>query len=150
MPQSLTQIYIHLVFSTKSRQPRLTDDLREELHHRFVGLLRRRGCEPIELGSVTDHVHLLLRQPRTESLADIVRDIKVGTSLWLRDLTPELADFHWQTGYGAFSVSTSHLPVVRNCVALQAERHRTRSFKDEMRSLFRRHGIQWNERWVWE
>lgn len=150
MPQSLAQIFIHLVFSTKNRHPVLADSIRDELHAYFGGIVENLGGLLLKTGSVADHVHLLISHPRTCAPADLVQEIKTGSSKWLKTHGPRFRDFHWQNGYGIFSVSPSHRPAVEEYLAKQAEHHRTVSFQDEYRKLLAKYGLQFDERYVWD
>lgn len=134
MPQSLSKIAIHLVFSTKNRQPVLTDEvLRSELHKYLGGVSRSLDCPTIVVGGVEDHVHILGRMSRTISPADWVKELKRVTSHWLKKQQPELDSFRWQAGYGAFSVSQSEIERVVKYIKNQHEHHRQQDFKAEFR-----------------
>jgi REP-associated tyrosine transposase len=110
VPQSLAQIYIHVVYSTKGRRRYLQDlALRSELHKYLGGICRNLECPSLTVGGVEDHVHILCRLSRTCTVSDLVRELKRESSKWLKTKSPELADFHWQDGYGAFSVSPGHV-----------------------------------------
>ena len=105
MPQSLAKILVHTVFSTKDRRPSLCDRaLREEAHHYLGGILTHLDCQPLVVGGVEDHVHLLCALSRTCDAATMVKEVKRGSSLWLKTRGPELNDFAWQNGYGIFSI----------------------------------------------
>jgi putative transposase len=109
MPQSLADVLIHLVFSTKGRAPFLkTAEVREQLNAYLVGALKDLGCPSLITRSVEDHVHILCQLSRTIAIAQLVKEVKSNSSVWLKDQGPGLRDFHWQAGYGAFSVSHSN------------------------------------------
>ena len=151
MPQSLAKILLHTVFSTKERRPFLRDEpLREELHRYLGGILTNLGCQPLVIGGVDDHVHLLFALSRTATVADVVKELKRGFSVWLKSRSPALVDFAWQNGYGVFSIGPSQVDAVRAYIAGQAEHHRKTSFQDELRELFRRYEIEFDERYVWD
>jgi REP element-mobilizing transposase RayT len=151
MPQSLSAVYLHLVFSTKQRRPFLRDrDLREETHAYLGGISKALGCTPVRIGGVEDHVHLLARQSRTLSQAGWVKELKRSSSLWLKERDRAMCDFAWQAGYGAFSVSASNVEAVRDYIARQEEHHRKASFQDEFRAMLKKHGVTWDERYVWD
>jgi putative transposase len=121
---SIAKILLHAVFSTKDRRPFLADDdLRAELHAYIGGVLKNHDCQPIITGGVADHVHVLHALSRTTSVAEIVKEIKRATSLWIKAQDPDLHDFAWQGGYGAFSIGASQIEVVRDYIARQAEHH---------------------------
>ncbi len=150
MPQSLANILVHLVFSTKERAPFLQDAWRDDLHGYIGGIVRRCGADLLAANSVTDHIHLFFPLPRTISAADLVKEIKTGATKWIHQKDPLLAAFHWQAGYGIFSVSHSHKEAVIQYIARQQEHHRDVSFQDEYRHLLEKHAIQYDERYVWD
>jgi putative transposase len=151
MPQSLSAVYIHLVFCTKDRRPFLRDKtVRSTLHSYLGGIAKQLECAPIQIGGVDDHVHLLIRFGRTITQAECVKELKRVSNKWLKEHGSEYADFEWQGGYAAFSVSQSNLEQVKQYVAGQEEHHRKISFQDELRTLLRRHEIKWDEKYVWD
>jgi REP element-mobilizing transposase RayT len=150
VPQSLAKILVHTVFSTKDRRPFLRDQLlRDELHRYLGGILTNLDCQPIIVGRVEDHVHILCSLSRTCEAAAMVKEVKRGSSLWLKTKSPDLADFAWQNGYGIFSIGFSQIDAVRDYIAGQEEHHRKVSFQDEFRQLLRRYEIELDERYVW-
>jgi REP element-mobilizing transposase RayT len=151
MPQSLSGVYIHLVFSTKERRPFLKDiAVREQLHAYLGGISNRLACPPVTVGGVEDHVHLLARFGRTITQADWVKELKRVSNLWLKEQGPAYAGFEWQGGYADFSVSSSNLERVRAYIANQQHHHHRMSFQDELRALFEKHGLEYDERYVWD
>jgi putative transposase len=153
MPQSLCQNYVHIVFSTKDRVPLVQDaGLRTELFRYLGGLCREHESPPLEVGGVADHVHLLVRLGKSVSVAELVRDLKRASSHWIKPKSSDayVQDFHWQAGYGAFSLSPSHLEAAREYVRNQEEHHRQESFQDELRRLCRKYGIEIDERFAWD
>ncbi|MES2695485.1 MAG: IS200/IS605 family transposase [Verrucomicrobiota bacterium] len=150
MPQSLGQILLHLVFSTKNREPVLEASIHPELHAYIGGIVRHQNGDLLKAGSVADHIHLLLVHPRTISPADLVQDIKTSSSKWLKTVGPQYARFHWQSGYGIFSVSSSHRAAIESYLSAQAEHHRTVTFQEEYRQLLQKHGLAYDERYVWD
>jgi REP element-mobilizing transposase RayT len=150
MPQSLSAVYIHLVYSTKERRPFLKDEaIRESLHRQLGGISKKLGCAPIIVGGVEDHVHLLARFGRTITQAEWVKELKRVSNLWLKK-EHGIRQFEWQGGYAAFSVSQSDVEHVKKYIANQPEHHKKISFQDELRSLFKQHHVEWDERYVWE
>ena len=151
MPQSLAKILVHTIFSTKERRPFLRDkSLREELHRYIGGILARHDCQPLIIGGTEDHVHMLSTLPRTSNAAEMVKETKRGSSLWLKTKNPDLRDFAWQNGYGIFSVGFSQVETVRQYIAGQEEHHRKVSFQDEYREFLKRYEIEFDERFVWD
>jgi len=151
MPQSLSAVYIHLVFSTKDRRPFLRDKAtREALHAHLGGISKRLDCPPLVVGGVEDHVYLLARFGRTITQADWVKELKRVSNSWLKDQGPDFADFAWQGGYPDFSVSQSNVERVKKYIANQEQHHRKSGFQDELRELLRKHNVEWDERYVWD
>ncbi len=150
MPQSLAQILVHLIFSTKNREAWLADDIRDELHAYIGGIIENQKGTLLKAGSVVDHIHLLIAHPRTCAPSEMVQDIKTGSSKWLKTKGARYQDFHWQSGYGLFSISPSHRPALERYIANQAEHHRRFSFQDEYRRLLKKYSIQLDERYVWD
>jgi len=150
VPQSLASLLVHLVFSTKDREAFLHDELRDALHAYIGGIVA--DCSGILLcaGSVADHVHLLVSHPRTIAPADLVKEIKIGSSKWIKERDKGLSAFHWQGGYGMFSISPSHREALERYIGNQAEHHRVTTFQEEYRRLLTRYGVEWDERYVWD
>ena len=150
MPQSLSHILIHLIWSTNERHPWLTPGIREKAHAYLAGAVRQCACEAYRVGGVADHVHLAVRLSRTLSPADLVKEVKTASSKWLKTQSPALAAFAWQRGYGAFSVGPTSLDALLHYIETQDEHHRTRTFQDEYRDFLKKYGIEYDERYVWD
>ena len=151
MPQSLSAVYIHLVFCTKERRPFLRDkSVRDKLHAQLGGISKTLECPPLIVGGVGDHVHMLCRFSRTITQAEWVKEVKRVSNGWLKEQGPGYADFEWQGGYADFSVSQSNLDQVKEYIAEQEEHHRKMTFQDELRALLRKHEIEFDERYVWD
>lgn len=149
MPQSLSQIYIHLVFSTKDREPWIQPTVQPRLHAYLAGTLNAIDCPALVVGGMPDHVHLLFRLSRKSALSDVVKDAKVESSKWMKD-EGGASEFAWQAGYGAFSVSASQLETVTHYIQHQAEHHATRTFQEEFRRMLELYQIDYNEAYVWD
>ena len=150
MPRSLARLHIHLVFSTKNREPLITDAVRDSLHAYMATVLQNLGCAPMLINSVEDHAHLIFDLARTVSISQAVEDVKKSSSKWIKTQGPEFAGFAWQSGYGAFAVSESNVEAVREYIANQREHHRKKSFQEEYRQFLERHRIAFDERYVWD
>jgi len=150
MPQSLSLTILHLVFSTKDREPSIVPEVLPELHAYLATIARNHDGECYRVGGVADHVHLAIRLSRTISIANLVSELKSSSTRWLKTRSPILAKFAWQRGYGAFSVGPKDLNAVIAYIDGQAEHHRTRSFQDEYRAFLRQYGIEFDERYVWD
>lgn len=149
MPQSLANIYIHLIFSTKNRHSFLTDSVRPNLHAYFATVGKTIDCPIIIVNSVEDHVHILHRLSRTTTIAKAVEEFKKSTSKWLKSKSPDLAKFSWQSGYGAFSLSESQLDSVTAYIQNQREHHRAKSFKEEFREFLTKNNLSFDEEHIW-
>ncbi len=148
--QSLSKILLHVVFSTKNREPWLQEDVRRRIHAYMATVCRDLGAEVSDVHGVSDHVHIITTLPRTISQAELLQKIKTTSSKWIKTLDAEYRGFSWQRGYAAVSVSPSQLDVVLQYVRNQEEHHRSRSFQEEYRELLRKHGIEFDEQFVWD
>jgi len=150
MPQSLSKLYIHLIFSTKQREPLLLRPLRERVHAYLATVLNTLDSPARQIGGMSDHVHILFRMSRNHALADVVETIKTSSSKWIKTQSPALRAFHWQNGYGGFSLSPSEAEAVAENIDRQEEHHRTASFQEEYRKFLQTYGIEYDERHVWD
>ena len=150
MPQSLARLHVHLIFSTKHRERLITDAVRASLHAYMSTVLQNLGCAPVLINSVEDHVHILFELARTVSVSQAVEDVKKSSSKWIKTQGADFVEFAWQAGYGAFAVSESKVPTVREYIARQQEHHRRKSFQEEYRAFLERHGVAFDERYVWD
>ena len=150
MPQSLSAVYIHLIFSTKERYPYLRDEnLQEDLHAYLGEVSKRLDCPPIRVGGVEDHLHILSRFGRTITQAEWVKELKRVSNVWLKE-EGKLRYFQWQAGYADFSVSASNLERVKKYIENQRQHHRRLGYQDEVRKLLRKHSMEWDERYIWD
>ncbi len=150
MSQSLAKNLLHLVYSTKNRQLWIPREHRDALYAYQAGIFREWESPAIIIGGVEDHVHALFSLSRNHPLKKIVEEVKKGSSKWMKANGPQNADFHWQAGYGAFSVSQSNVAAVIRYIGRQEEHHRKMTFQEELRQLFRRHIIEFDEQYVWD
>ncbi len=148
MPQSLAKNTLHLVFSTKNRRPWLTDDVRPRLFAYLAGIFREWDSPAIEIGGFDDHVHALFVLSKNHALKKVVEEVKKSSSKWIKTIGDELAEFAWQNGYGAFSVSESSLAEVKRYIERQPEHHQRISFDEELRRLLSLHNIAFDERYL--
>lgn len=150
MPQSFDKILLHVVFSTKGRKTFLKErSLREKTHAYIAGICRNMESPAEIVGGTEDHVHVLLSLARKHAVAGVLREIKSHSTLWIKKKSG-IKGFAWQRGYSAFSVSASKADEVRNYIAKQENHHRKISFKDELRKLLKRHGIEFDEKYMWD
>jgi putative transposase len=151
MPQSLANVLLHIVFSTKDREPFLEDErMRAEMHTYLAGILKNLDSPAIVINGTADHVHILCRMSRKYSISKILEEMKSQPSSWIKQKGSRYRNFYWQGGYGAFSVSQSMVDHVRVYIQNQEEHHKRISFKDEFRALCRKHEVEWDERYVWD
>jgi REP element-mobilizing transposase RayT len=151
MPQALSAVYIHLVFSTKDRRPFFREkNLREKLHSYIGGISKTMECPPLIVGGAEDHVHLLCRFSRTVTQANWVKELKRISNNWLKEQSRDDWAFGWQNGYADFSVSQSNLDQVAKYIANQEEHHRKMTFQDELRLLLKKHNVEGDERYLWD
>jgi len=150
MPQSLSSIFVHIIFSTKCRKPFIHSTMIHNLHKYMVGIAREHNAYVHEIGGVEDHVHLLVSLPRTISLCKLVEEIKKGSSRWMKTQGKDWSRFAWQNGYGAFSIGRSSYENLRRYIQNQQEHHKKISFQDEYRAFLRKYGVEFDERYVWD
>src|SRR5262245_9007386 len=150
MANTYTALHYHFVFSTKNRRPWITSEIEVRIWEYLGGIARTNQMKPLKIGGMEDHVHMLLGAPATIAPSKIAQLVKGGSSAWIHDTFPDLADFRWQDGYGVFTVSKSAIPDLIAYIASQREHHRTLTFEDEYRALLDRHGIEYDERYVWD
>jgi REP element-mobilizing transposase RayT len=150
MAQSLSKVLLHIIFSTKNREPWLDSNVRPRMDAYLATICRDAGADFVRVGGVSDHVHIVTTLARTLSQAQLIEEIKKASSKWVKALDARYRGFFWQRGYAAFSVSPSQLDSVLEYVNKQQEHHRTRTFQEEYRELLRKHGVDFDERFVWD
>jgi putative transposase len=151
VPQSLSNVLVHVIYSTKNREPFLRNvALRRELEAYLVGTLQAIECPSLGLRVVADHLHVLCRLSRTVTIARLVEQTKIESSKWIKRHSRGTPAFQWQQGYAAFSVSASNSGRVKRYIENQDSHHRVRTFQDELRAFLRRHQVEFDERYVWD
>ena len=150
MPGTYSQILLHVVFSTKHREPWISAEIAERLYAYIGGIVRAEKGVLYDIGGIEDHVHLYLRWRTDESVSTLMRTVKARSSKWVHDTFPHLGAFVWQEGYSVFSVSKSQEDGVKRYIAGQAEHHKQFDFKAELLRLLRAHGIDFDERYVFD
>ena len=149
MPRSYTNLIYHIVFSTKERRPLITPDRKERLYEYIGGIVRGLGGISLAINGMSDHAHVLAKLRPDKSLSDVLRDLKANSSGWMHDVFPDAADFSWQNGYGAFTVSSSQIDGVRQYIANQEIHHAKISFEDEFIVLLEKNGIEFDRKYLW-
>lgn len=149
MSQTLSQVLVHLVFSTKDRRPLIAPDITPDLYAYAGGICRSVDSPLIAMGGMPDHAHMLVVLGRSITISDLVREVKVGTSKWLKTCGKAYAAFHWQDGYGAFSIGESQREDLVQYIATQKEHHRTRTFKEELVAILERYRVEYDPEHIW-
>ncbi len=150
MPQSLTNILVHIIFSTKIRAPLITSKIDTELYAYIASILKDCDCSPIIIGGPQDHVHILCKLSKTITISSIIEDIKKKSSKWVKTKGEEYKDFYWQSGYGSFSIGQSQVDALKQYIQNQKEHHKKRTFKEELLEILKRYEIKYDERYLWE
>ena len=136
MSQSLNRIYIHIVFSTKNREPNISEDIKDELFNYLGGVCKSLDCNPLQVGGYKDHIHILCALSKKIALTQLIEKVKSSSSRWIKTKNEEFSNFYWQSGYGAFSVNPTEIDVVKKYIQNQEEHHKIKSFQDEYRAFF--------------
>jgi REP element-mobilizing transposase RayT len=150
MPSTYTNLLYHIVFSTKERVPLIADDWQEELYRYIGGIIRAEGGVQLEIGGIDDHVHILAKFKPAISVSEMLNKIKANSSKWANDHKMKMRKFAWQEGYAAFSVSESQVPNLVTYIRNQAEHHRKQTFQEEFVALLKRHGIEYDPKYLWD
>ncbi len=148
MPQSLANILVHLIFSTKHREPWIHHEIRPCLNAYIMGILTNHQSPSVATNSVKDHIHILLALSKNYSASKIVEEIKTDSSRWMKE--QGIRGFRWQNGYGAFSIGQSQVAAVKKYIAGQEQHHLRVSFQEEFRKFLGRYQVQYDERYVWD
>ncbi len=149
MPQSLSKVLVHLIFSTKHREPLIGPGIRPRLHAYLVGILGNLKSPSLQTGGVADHVHILFALSRTITQADVVEEVKKSSSKWMKT-EGGVPTFSWQAGYGAFSIGESQADAVIHYVQNQEGHHRKVTFQEEYRKFLERYKVAYDEQYVWD
>lgn len=150
MGQSLVKNYVHIVFSTKYREPMIFAPHEEELHSYLGGICKNLECHPLKIGGFTNHVHILCMLSKKIALMKLVEEVKSHSSKWMKTRDHSLRTFYWQDGYGAFSVNPAEVDRVIRYIANQHEHHGKQRFEDEYRAFLKKYKVEYDERYVWD
>lgn len=150
MGQSLVNNYLHIVFSTKHRQPLIHPPVEQELHAYLAGICNRRECHALKVGGYTDHIHILCRHSQKIALMDLMEELKSQSSRWIKTKGEAYHNFYWQNGYGSFSVDPAKTDRVITYITNQHLHHSKLPFKDEYRALLKKYNVEYDERYVWD
>lgn len=149
MAQTLVSLMLHVIFSTKNREPFITSEIEPELFAYMGGILRNHESRLLDAGGTAVHVHLLVSQSKNISLSSLMKDLKKDSSSWIKTKGSAFRNFHWQDGYGAFSIGKSDIPDLKKYIAGQKEHHRKRTFQEELIEFLEEYGIAYDERYLW-
>jgi len=149
MANTYTSLHYHIVFSTKNREPLISQEIEGRIWSYVGGIARKHRMTALQVGGVEDHIHALVTAPATLAPMQMAQFLKGDSSKWIHGEFPRLAGFGWQDGYGAFTVSRSNVSSVMTYIQNQREHHRKRTFQEEYRELLEKHGIEYDERYIW-
>ena len=150
MPQSLSSVLIHLIFSTKNREPLITPAIEAELHPYMASIFRELKSPTLALDGTSDHIHTLFSLSRVVTIADVVKEVKAESSKWIKTKGPRFKNFHWQAGYGAFSIGQSGVRDLKRYIRSQKQHHKRITYQDEFRKFLKSYEIEFDERYVWD
>ena len=150
MAQTLVSLMVHVIFSTKNREPFITPEIEPELFAYIGGILKNHESRLLDAGGTADHVHLLISQSKNLSLSSLMKDVKKDSSSWIKTKGRLFRNFHWQDGYGAFSIGKSDIPELKKYIERQKEHHRMRTFQEELIAFLDEYGIAYDERYLWK
>lgn len=149
MAQTLTRLLVHVVFSTKDRRPLIDADIEARLHAYIVGICSNLESTALAIGGMENHVHLLVNLSKNVALSAFMMTLKKESSRWIKTASGAYADFHWQDGYGAFTVGESQVEAVTEYIRNQKERHKTVSFEEELLAFAQRYGVAYDPQYLW-
>ncbi len=149
MAQSLSAVYIHIIFSTKNRETVLNDTMSPRLWVYLGGICSGLQCKPIQIGGMPDHIHIFCMLSREVTLKELVGKVKTESAVWLKKTFPEFEEFHWQNGYGVFSVNPTEYQAVQNYILNQAVHHTKKDFRTELCQFLKKYGIPYDDKYLW-
>ena len=149
MSQTLTSLLVHLIFSTKNRVSIITPDVEPDLFAYMGGILKNCESRLLDAGGTSDHVHLLVSQSKNIALSALMKELKRSSSAWIKTAGRRFLAFHWQDGFGAFSIGPRDMPAMKRYIANQKEHHRKQTFQEELIQFLEEYGIEYDERYLW-
>ena len=150
MAQSLSQVYVHITFSTKNRYPFIDDEIKSELWSYLGGVCKALECNPIRVGGHCDHVHICCLLSKKITQIKLLEEIKKESSKWIKTKDEKYSKFYWQDGYGIFSVNPSEIDVVTAYIDNQAEHHKKQTFQEELSAFLKKYKVDYDERYLWD
>ena len=149
MAQTLVSLMVHIIFSTTNREAFITPEIEPELSAYVGGILKNHESRLLDAGGTADHIHLLVSQSKNVSLSSLLKDVKKDSSSWIKTKGNQFRNFHWQDGYGAFSIGKSDIRELKRYIAGQKEHHRRRTFQEELIEFLEDYGVAYDERYLW-
>ncbi len=149
MPQSLSKVYVHIIFSTKNRQNLIDDNIENSLHDYLGGICKGLECNPVKIGGHKEHVHILCLLSRKVAQMNLVEELKKQSSKWIKTKDNVYSNFYWQDGYGIFSINPNQTDIVIEYIEKQHEHHKNNSFQVEFRDFLNKYNVGYDERYVW-
>jgi REP element-mobilizing transposase RayT len=150
MPQSLSKVYVHIIFSTKNHVPLIDEIIKSSLFEYIGGICRGMECNPVRVGGYRDHVHVLCVLSRKVTQMKLLEEIKKQSSKWIKTKGKKYSSFYWQDGYGIFSVNPAEIEVVIKYIEDQEDHHKKKAFKEEYRTFLKKYNVPYEERYVWD
>ena len=149
MAQTLVNILVHMIFSTKERRHLIKTEIQPTLYAYMAGTLKNLDSPCLAIGGTSNHVHLLTALSKKAALSDVIGELKKSSSKWMKTKGPAYTRFAWQEGYGAFSIGQSQVAVLKRYIARQEEHHKTKSFESELLDTLRKYAVTYDERYLW-
>ncbi len=150
MPQSLVNNLLHIIWSTKDRQPLIESKIEKRVHSYMAGIFKEYGSSAILIGGTNSHVHILSSLSKNYSLSTVIENVKKSSSKWIKTISLEYSKFYWQKGYGAFSIGSSQKGAVIKYIETQKEHHKNKTFKEEYLDFLKKYQIKYDERYLWD
>ena len=150
MAQTLVSLLVHVIFSTKNRELFISPSIEPEWFAYMGGILKNQNSRLLDAGGTADHVHLLISQSKNVSLSSLMKDLKRDSSFWIKTKGRQFDNFHWQDGYGAFSIGHSQIAALKKYISQQKEHHRKRTFQEELMAFFDEYGMEYDVRYLWK
>jgi len=150
MGQSLSNVFVHITFSTKHRENLIDKEIENELFSYLGGICKELDCNPIQVGGYRNHVHILCKFSKKITQIKLLEEVKKQSSKWIKTKGAKYSNFYWQDGYGIFSVNPAELDVVIEYIKNQEEHHKKKSFQDEFRAFLKKYKVEFDERYVWD
>ena len=150
MSQSLSKVYVHIIFSTKSRQNLIDANIEPSLYEYLGGICRGLECNPVKIGGHKNHVHILLLLSRKVAQMKLLEELKKQSSKWIKTKGLVYSNFYWQGGYGIFSINPTEIDKVIDYIQSQHEHHKHKSFQDEFKAFLKKYNVDYDERYIWD